>query len=69
MLLVLIAVYIAIIILEVPTLIKNGWQREMVAFSLVFVLGVYLSLAQYYQWPLGNPLQNIIHNASQWLPL
>ena len=69
MLLVLIVVYIVIIIMEVPALIKNGWRRELLIFSLVFVLGVYLSLAQYYRWPLANPLQSMIQSASQWIDI
>ncbi len=66
MILILILVYMVIIIIEVPALVKNNWHRELMIFSLLFILGVYLSLAQYYQWPLPHPLQGIIHNVAQW---
>ncbi len=69
MILTLILVYLVIIILEVPSMIRNGWRKELLIFSLVFILGIYLTLAQYYQWPLVNPLQAMIDNASRWTSL
>ncbi len=69
MLLLLIAIYIIILAMELPALLKNGWRREVLVFSLVFVVGVYLSLAQYFHWPLVNPLQSIIHGSSHLLSL
>lgn len=56
----LIFLYILIIGLEVPTLLRNKMYRELVVFTVVFALGIYLSLAQYYDWYLPNPFQSWI---------
>ncbi len=69
MILTLILVYLVILILEVPSLIRNTWRKELLVFSLVFIFGIYLTLAQYFQWPLVNPLQAMIDNASRWTSL
>lgn len=51
----MIMLYIAILWIELPQLLRNRWYKDMVVFGLLFAIGVFLSLAQYYQWPVYNP--------------
>lgn len=51
----LILIYILIILLEVPSLIKKQMKRELCVFSLLFLVALYMGLAQFYGWPLPNP--------------
>lgn len=61
----LIGLYVFVIVLEVPGLIKNRMLKELAVFSVFFALAVYLSLAQLYHWYLPNPFQSWIEqNAS-----
>jgi hypothetical protein len=55
MLWVLLALYSAIVYVEVPSLVKNRMYKELGVFGLVFIIGVYMTLAQLYEWPLPNP--------------
>lgn len=54
---ILIAIYGLIIFLEVPALVANHWYKDLSIFIVLFIIGVYMSLAQFYSWPLGNPFQ------------
>jgi hypothetical protein len=65
MLLLLFILYMVILLLEVPFLLQQRRRRELLVFSLVFALGVYLSLAQYFQWPLVNPLRGMLALAAR----
>jgi hypothetical protein len=60
LLLLTILAYILILGIELPRLIKNRWYKEMVVFGILFVLAVFLSMAQYYQLPIFNPFTAII---------
>ncbi|MDD2511382.1 MAG: hypothetical protein PHG94_09700 [Syntrophomonas sp.] len=51
----LIAIYLAIIYIEVPGLLREKMYRELGLFTVVLVLGIYLSLSQFYDWLLFNP--------------
>lgn len=66
LLLLLIAIYIIIILLEVPDLMRQGWHRELIVFFVIFIAGIFLSLAQFYNWPLYNPLERIIMTAGHY---
>ncbi|MGI5911271.1 MAG: hypothetical protein ACOX6E_01640 [Syntrophomonadaceae bacterium] len=55
MLAVLISLFIIIIALEVPGLLRHGQYRSLLVFSGFYILGVYLALAQFYGWPNYNP--------------
>jgi hypothetical protein len=60
LLLLVIILYIIILWIELPRLIKKRWYKEMIVFGVLFVMAVFLSLAQYYQLPLFNPFTAII---------
>lgn len=52
--------YIIILWIELPRLIKNQWYKEMAVFGILFVIAVFLSMAQLYHWPIFNPFEAII---------
>lgn len=56
MVVLLLLIYLLIIAWEVPGLLREKMYRELVFFSVILVLGIYLSLSQFYGWPLINPL-------------
>ncbi len=60
MLALLIAIWLIIIMIELPSLIKKSLYREVLLFTVLFAAGVYMSLAQFYDWPLYNPLEPLI---------
>jgi hypothetical protein len=45
--------------IELPGLIKNRLYRELSVFTVLFLLGVYMTLAQLYGWPLIDPLADL----------
>ena len=51
--------FTVVVLIELPGLIKNRLYREIWVFSFLFLIGVYLTFAQLYQWPLPNPLPNL----------
>lgn len=57
----IIILYFIILVLEVPGLVKNRKRKDQLAFSVLFLLSVYLGLAQLYGWPIYNPF-------SPWIP-
>lgn len=57
---ILISIYIIILLLELPTLIKKRWYKEIAVFSVIFLLGVYLGMVQFYHWPFYNPMKVLI---------
>ena len=50
-------VYILIIMIEVPGLLRKQLYRELTAFMVLFVIGLYMGLAFFYQWPLSAPFE------------
>lgn len=60
MLFLLILIFIIIILIDVPRLIKHQMYRELVAFSVLFVIGAVYSLGTFYHWPLPNPVAGLI---------
>lgn len=59
MILLVITIYIVIFLAEVPGLVYRKYYKELFVFIIVFLTGVYMSLAFYYQWPLAAPFQAI----------
>lgn len=59
MIVLLILVFIAIIALEAPGLVKKKMWRELTAFSVLLVIGMYLSFGQVLKLPVPNPTRGI----------
>lgn len=53
----LIAVFLLILILELPGLVKRKRVRDLMAFLLVYSICIYLGLAQFFDWPMYIPLK------------
>lgn len=60
MIFLLIGIFIIIVVMEIPHLIKNSRYREIGIFFFFYVLGAYMSLSQLYGWALYNPLKFLI---------
>lgn len=54
---VLIAIYLLILLIEIPSLVKRHLYKELMVFGAFFLTGVYMSLAFFYQWPLAGPIE------------
>ncbi len=67
MIMLLILIYLAIMAVEVPVLLREGRRKELLVFTLVFLPGIYMSLAQYFHWFLPNPLAGVIARSAVWL--
>ncbi|MDD4170269.1 MAG: hypothetical protein PHD36_08490 [Desulfotomaculaceae bacterium] len=50
-------VFVGIIAIEAPRLIKNRMWREMGAFSVLLVVGLVYSFGLALSWPLPNPVK------------
>lgn len=48
-----------VLFIELPGLLKNRLYKEIQVFGILFMLGMYLTLAQLYHWPIPNPLQDL----------
>jgi len=57
----LIAVYVTILGLELPSLLKRKTRLELWTFTAYFLIGLYMSLAFYYNWPLIGPFQALVN--------
>lgn len=60
MLAILIFIFILILALELPTLLRQGHYRALVVFSFFYLAGVYLGLAQFYGWNVYNPFETLL---------
>ncbi len=60
MFLALLAVYLLILGVELPALIKNRWYKETVIFALLFLFSFYLGMVQFYNWPFYNPWDHLL---------
>jgi uncharacterized membrane protein len=56
---ILMAIYILIIIIEVPGLLKKQQYKELTAFMVLFVIALYMGLAFFFQWPLSAPFETL----------
>ncbi len=68
MLAILILIFIVIVALEVPALVRQRHYRGLAVFMGFYLLGVYLGLAQYYGLLIYNPFTIILSKLS-YLPL
>lgn len=59
MILLLIAIFSIIIVIDVPPLIKQKMYKELATFTVLFLIGVIYSLGQFYGWPLPNPAKGL----------
>lgn len=59
MVLLLIVLFAAIIFLEVPSLIKKKMWGELIAFSVLMSIGMFLSITQALDIKLPNPTKAI----------
>lgn len=50
-------IYLLIIIVEVPGLLRKRQYKELTAFMVVFLIGLYMGLAFFLQWPLIAPFE------------
>jgi hypothetical protein len=66
MLALLITIWLIIIMIELPLLVKKSLYREVLLFTVLFAAGLYMSLAQFYDWPLYNPLEPLIVLLAPW---
>lgn len=51
--------FVLILLIELPGLIRTGQHREIAVFTVVYLVGIYLTLSQLYNWPLYNPLPGL----------
>ncbi|MDD2619908.1 MAG: hypothetical protein PHC92_04465 [Syntrophomonadaceae bacterium] len=58
---ILVLIYVLIIATEVPSLVKSRMYPELAAFVVVFMIGLYISLAFFYEWPLREPFQALMN--------
>ncbi len=60
MIILLIAIYALILASELPNLIKKRWYKEIMVFSILFLISVYMGMVQFYHWPFYNPLDTLL---------
>lgn len=58
---ILILIYVMILGLELPALLKRKARRELWTFAAYFLIGLYMSLAFYYNWPLIEPFEALVN--------
>ncbi|ADI01080.1 MAG TPA: hypothetical protein GXX39_09645 [Syntrophothermus lipocalidus] len=57
MLALLILLFLVIILIDVPPLLRDKMYRELAVFSVLMAIAVLYSLGQFYNWPLPNPVR------------
>lgn len=57
---ILVAIYVLILVLELPALLKKKNRLDLWTFFGYFAAGVYMSLAFYYNWPLIEPFHALV---------
>ncbi len=53
----LVAVFILILGLELPTLIRQKLYKEIAVFAIVYTVGVIMALINFYNLPVFNPFE------------
>jgi len=56
----LVAIYILMLVFELPAMIRNRSYKEITVFSVFFIISVYLGMVQFYNWPFYNPLDTLL---------
>ncbi|NLU50705.1 MAG: hypothetical protein GXX09_09945 [Syntrophomonadaceae bacterium] len=59
MIILLIFIFLVIILIDVPPLVKQRMWKDLAAFSVLFIIGVVYSLGVFYDWPLPNPVKGL----------
>lgn len=59
MILLLVAIFVIIILIDVPPLVKQRMYKELAAFVVLFLIGAIYSLGQFYGWSLPNPARGL----------
>ena len=62
---ILVAIYILMLVLELPALINNRWYKEIAVFGVIFIFSVYLGMVQFYNWPFYNVINTILPRLEQ----
>ncbi|HZK43882.1 MAG TPA: hypothetical protein VFC73_06295 [Syntrophomonadaceae bacterium] len=57
LIIILVVVLLLILLIELPRLIKENFYREIGVFGVVFIVGSYMALAFFYNWPLFDPFE------------
>lgn len=60
MILILIAIYLLILLIEIPGLLIKKQYKECTVFMIFFTIGLYMGLAFIYQWPLLAPFEALM---------
>lgn len=58
---ILLLIFILILAIELPELVRKRLYKEILVFMGFYVFGVYLSVAFFYNWPLYNPFEAFAH--------
>ncbi|WP_289139889.1 hypothetical protein [uncultured Brevibacillus sp.] len=59
-LLAVVGVSVVIVLIDVPTLIKNKWWKEMGVFSFFLIAGLAIGTARAFHLNIPNPLEFVI---------
>ncbi len=54
---ILIVIYLLILLIEVPGLLKKQLYKELMIFMGFFIIGLYMGVAFFYHWPLLAPFE------------
>ncbi|NLB18970.1 MAG: hypothetical protein GX825_09645 [Syntrophomonadaceae bacterium] len=57
---ILVFIYILILALELPALLRDRWYKEIAVFAVLFTISVYLGMVQIYDWPFYNIMDTIL---------
>lgn len=56
----ILSINLLVLFLEAPALIKKREYKDLSVFIVFFVIGLYISLAFNYGWPLKEPFNALI---------
>lgn len=60
MILILIAIYLLILLIEIPGLIVKKQYKELIVFGVFYSISLYMGLAFYFHWPLDGPFKSLM---------
>lgn len=60
MLAILIFIFIVVLALELPTLLRQRRYHALAVFLFFYLVGVYLALAQFYGCNVYNPIETLL---------
>ena len=56
----LVIIYLLILAIELPPLVKNRWYKEIGVFAVLFLCALYMGMVQFYHWPMYNPWDHLL---------